>query len=332
MSNIHDKQDSYRAWYLRLRQCASQTLQVYTLECPTISISPDLSKTLGKWIHSKNEICLAEDIFIHFPWSQVILIFKHELAHMIADLVYDGQNESAHGESFQRVCTELNISAEASMRSPQKQSSLNDKINKLLALSKSSNSHEAQTAASKAQELTDKYNLTPHKHEFSFRSIGSGFKRCPLWHSQIINICSRYFYVKALKNYSSLEKLYFFEIYGEVQNLDTAEYIYNFLYHQGQELWFQNKQAGQRRESFLLGLYEGFQERFKANKNASENSLIHLRNPALQSFFDKLNPRTRPVSYRYKADQSLYQKGKLIGQQLNAPKALKIKKAQKRLN
>ncbi|MDD7984448.1 DUF2786 domain-containing protein [Lentisphaera marina] len=332
MPNSDDPQNLYRAWYLRLNQCAQDTLHRYKLECPTLSISNELTACAGKWIHAKNEISLAEHIFFNYPWEQVILVFKHELAHMIADKIYQGLNESSHGKSFQRACTELGISAKASLRSPQKQSSLNDKINKLLALAKSNNPNEAQSAAIKAQELSSKYNHIPHEHSFSFRSIGKAFKRCPVWHSQIINICSRYFYVKALKNHSSIESKYFFEFYGELQNLDTAEYIYNFLYSRGEKLWQEHKSHGQRRDQFLLGLYEGFEMSLKSNDVACKNALIHLRNPALQSFFQELNPRTRSVSYKVKLDQGLYKHGQKLGQKLQAPKALNHKSVQKRLN
>jgi hypothetical protein len=131
---------------------------------------------------------------------------------------------------------------------------------------------------------------------------------------------------------SKFEEKYFFEFYGELQNLDTAEYIYNFLYSRGQELWQQNKIHGKRRDQFLLGLYEGFEMSLKTNDTACQNALIHLRNPALQSFFNKLNPRTRSISYKYKVDQDLYSRGQKLGQKLKAPEAITHKKAQKRLN
>ncbi|EDM27582.1 hypothetical protein LNTAR_20288 [Lentisphaera araneosa HTCC2155] len=332
MPKQDDHTNIYRAWYMRLQEHAEGILKNYALSCPTLSISNKLNKTLGHWSKSKNEICLAETIFYEFPWDQVLHVFKHELAHMIADLAYQGSNETSHGPSFKKACSELGISSEASLRNPQKHSSLNNKINKLLALSKSSNQHEATNAAIKAQALMDKYNHNLHEHNFSFRSIGTAFKRCPMWHSQIINICSRYFYVKVLKNYSNREEKYFFEFYGELQNIATAEYIYNFLYSQGQSLWKEYKKAGQRREQFLLGLYEGFESSLKHNKHASQNSLIHLRNPALLDFFTSLNPRTRSISYKYKIDPALYKQGQQIGRKLKIPKSLSKKTAQKRLN
>ena len=322
MSEHFSIDDQYRAWYLRLSQIAQDILGSYSLEVPIISFSPDLSKTLGKWLPNTYEIRLATKPFYEYPWPTCLDIFKHELAHLIADKIYQGKNEPPHGPSFQRACRQLNISSEASLRSPQKQLQTGRKIKKLLKLAESANINEAQSAAAKAQDLINRYNLKSKQNEFSFRSIGKTFKRCPLWHSKIISICSRYFFIQAFKNFDPEISLHFFEFYGEIQNLDSAEFIYNFLYSSGERNWSAYKQRGARKDQFLLGFYDGFESSLKNNTGASENSLQHLRNPALQSFFKNMNPRTKSMSYRSRPVQKSYSQGKSAGSKLIIPNKL----------
>ena len=322
MSDIFSTDDQCRAWYLRLSQLAQSSLATYSLKLPTISFSHELDQTLGKWMPKTYEIRLAIKPFLVYPWTTCVEIFKHELAHLIADQCYTGKNETAHGTSFQRACKELGISSKATLRSPQKNIQTSRKIKKLLKLAESANLNESQSATAKAQELTNRYNLKEHDEDFSFRSVGATFKRCPLWHSKIISICSRYFFVQAFKNFDSSQAVYFFEFYGEIHNLDSAEFIYNFLYVSGERHWLSHKKRGHRKDHFLMGFYDGFESTLKDNSKASSNALQHLRNPALQSFFKELNPRTRSVSYRKRIVQLSYEQGRNAGSQLNLPKKL----------
>ena len=132
MSEHFSIEDQYRAWYLRLSQIAQEILSPYSLKTPLISFSSDLDKTLGKWLPKTYEIRLALRPFYEYPWSTCINIFKHELAHLIADKVYQGKHETAHGPSFQKTCRELGISSETALRNPQKQLHTARKIKKLL--------------------------------------------------------------------------------------------------------------------------------------------------------------------------------------------------------
>ena len=325
MSEHFSTDDQYRAWYLRLLQIAQDALLPYSLKIPIISFSSDLNKTLGKWIYNKYEIELALRPFYEYPWPICVDIFKHELAHLIADQYYSGRNETAHGASFQRACKELGISPEATLRNPQKQLQTARKIKKLLRLAESANKNEAQNAAAKAQKLINRYNLKENQEEFSFRSVGKAFKRCPLWHSKIVSICSRYFFIQAFKNFDVLTSKYFFEFYGEIHNLDGAEFIYNFLLSSGKRHWLLAKNIGGRKDHFLMGFYDGFEDTLKFNQEASTNSLCHLRNPALQNFFKEMNPRTKSINYRSRKVFDSYEQGKKMGAKINLPNQLEFK-------
>ena len=251
---------------------------------------------------------------------------------MIADLIYNSRHETAHGESFQKACKYLDIPHNAQFIGVKKRKSMGNKIQNLLNLAQSDNHHEAQLAMQKAQDLMSKYNLdTEIPQAYSFRGVGKHFKRCPLWHSKIVNICSTYFYVKVLKNYDPLQEAYFFEFYGLPENIDSAEFVYNFLFSQGDPYWQKHRQRGSRKDSFLNGFYDGFELQLKKDSQACQEALIHLRNPALNSFFKELNPRTRSISYKAPTTKDLYHKGHSLGKKLGIPKGINQKLTQKRI-
>ena len=123
-----------------------------------------------------------------------------------------------------------------------------DKVHKLLALAQSPNEHEAQNAMTKAHEFLLKHNLSlldvQTEWNYIYRQIGEVGRRNPI-KSIISAIISKFFFVEAIwtfgydqhKNRSGQV----LEIYGTPENVEMAEYVYDYLRNISELLWTEYK-------------------------------------------------------------------------------------------
>jgi hypothetical protein len=91
------------------------------------------------------------------------------------------------------------------------------------------------------------------------------------------------------------------EVVGSPANLETAEYVHDFLLRSGESLWAEHKRAlgvlGNRdRRSFLSGLMSGFLE--KLDRQAARNreqGLVWVRDADLRAYYHRRYPRIRTI-------------------------------------
>ncbi len=131
------------------------------LRPPSIEVSPGLTYSAGTWDPQKRSIRFSEQFVTERPWWVVLEVLKHEMAHQyVTDVLGADSEESAHGPAFRMVCERSGIDARASHAMTEGEGRLVKKARKLLALSESSNEHEAQAALAAARKLLGRSGLT----------------------------------------------------------------------------------------------------------------------------------------------------------------------------
>lgn len=308
-----------------------------------VAISDQLRTTLGHWDAARRTITLSARLLCGERWHLLVAVLKHEMAHQIVAELY-GRPESGHDDWFARACQLLGIEAGACLAPdriarPAEEPRVHQTIRKLLALGGSPNRFESEAALRKAQYLALKYNvdlLDGPAPRYEFRLVGKPAKRIPSYTWLVTKIvCDHYFVLYICRPCDDQRQLLdggryqVIELYGTPENLDLAEYVYQYLLHQGELEWRAYKESGGLRNnrqklSFLTGLYQGFIETLERRRAelAEERSLVWLGDPELRAFYRRRNPR---VSTRYsgaRIDREAHHDGADVGSRMTIRQGL----------
>jgi hypothetical protein len=210
-----------------------------------------------------------------------------------------------------------------------------------MALSKSSNSHEAEAAMAKSHQLIRRYNLDllARDEDRGFLSVFAG--KPTLRHRRedyhLGALLREFYFVSGIwvpayviekgKTGTVLE------LSGTVENLRIATYVHSFVQHFIESRWEEykghNQGMGRRRSDYAVGILEGFRSKLSA---ASESkgvtpspkgfSLIRTDDPLLNHYMRQRYPRTRTVSGR-----AATQDGRVLKDGMDVGKRLIIHKA-----
>ena len=212
-------------------------------------------------------------------------IIKHELAHYLTYILY--KDVLPHGPEFHSVCEQFgfpkevskatlnleegNLSKEGDLESEK----ILEKVKKLLSLAQSSNSHEAELATMKANDLLLRHNLDYLKDRqepiYMDRLLMRKRKDSKL--SAIYSILKHFIVRPVISQGRSACCL---EVSGTLTNVKLAGYIAHFLDQELDYLWEQVRSTHdlkgiQAKNSFFLGVAEGFDRKMKlAKMNYSE--------------------------------------------------------------
>lgn len=355
----------YRLWALQLLAEFEDIRAQYglALEAPIFEISETL-KQYGSWQATSRMIRISSHLITSCSWDVTCLILKHEMAHQICSELFHN-NTSDHGPLFQRACQLLGLpasyrhassdlpgpttSAPAGNAQTEKGRQFISRIGKLLALATSANEHEAALAMEKASQLMTRHNLQQLQEDaqsaFASLIIHTRSQRLESWQRKICVILLQFFYVKVVTSslYDPLRHTPYktIEIFGREENVTVAEYCYTFLAGQLASLWQQNRSRingkGIRvRNSYYLGLLQGFYDKLKAQKALTEATnpptptmvpreangtaiaiLIRAEDAALDQFvglrFPRLRRRSGGKSFIYR---ETYEQGRVDGQQI----------------
>jgi hypothetical protein len=288
---------------------------------------------LGQWDPLLRELKISSKLILENSWTIVREILKHEIAHQ---LVTDRLKiEDGHGPHFKRFCAELGLDPrfwrsqgeinfaevhfetlkdwhgdDASSESER----LLQRVERLLSLAQSCNENEALSAMEKVNELFEKYNLelraekTRLRH-FHFLIIDLKSQKTNAIYPVIISILMEHYFVDVImtETYQALtnQPSKSLEIFGTLENLKMAEYVFHFLVQKTEELWRANSKttgfSAKHKRSFQLGLLHGFNEKLRTSKrlrhekvdNAVTKSLLLIKqDPELQDFMASRHPRT----------------------------------------
>lgn len=334
--------DLIRGWTFRLQLSYNEIIKDHGLGLKEAVIRLDkLGKDkLGQWDKQLRLITLDFDSLEKYSWQDIMMILKHEIAHQFVDEARQGGDGKAHGKAFAEACTLLNIPSGATVSlTPLEEHPVSRKIEKLMALASSCNQHEAEAALGKAQELSFKYNVEKIKiesNDYSFRPLGPWRKKISSFDKYLVHILEEYYFVKALTCWRRREndpgQYKQFEIYGTLENLETAGYVYDFLSRETEYLWKQYRRkhgssVGRMRNSFINGLYHGFSQKLKDERGElnKKYEIVRLDDPQLQQFFQNCNPRIKKSSYSYRTNAKVYGDGVKTGEQMRLRPGIKTK-------
>ena len=159
------------------------------------------------------------------------------------------------------------------------------KLSKLIALSGSSNEHEANAALEKAMQIAIENNIELSQLSFEEKKkqskiiredVGNGDSRLPITFPYVSAIIKRYFGVDVITsgNRATGRKIWFF---GKKDDIDFAKYLNSYLSNTMMNLWHgyyrNNPTKKASRESFILGVWQGLNKKLKENKERMEAAI-----------------------------------------------------------
>ena len=256
----------------------------------------DLKNSWGHWDAERKTIIISQKLIHKFSWEVVLQVLKHEMAHQIVSDLF--QVEDSHGAYFLKACRLIGLDPEycrASISLEEKfihwkdrpvqsdETTLMNKIQKLLNLAQSSNENEAALAMERVQELYEKYNLDKakngHKQDYYKLVLNFKKKRIPIAHTIAATILQDHFFVRIVCSslYDSLmnQSHKTIEILGSRENVLMAEYVFHFLMNRIDILWInyckQKQLSIKYKISYQRGILEGFSKKLSSSKKSREN-------------------------------------------------------------
>ncbi len=225
---------------------------------------------------------------MHISKEQRESVIQHELAHYLLWIDH-GDTIQTHGPEFRNFCKRLGWSADvysATMHLEQnsamldtQESAICRKIKKLMALASSTNSHEAELAMIKAQQLLLDHNVQ------GMQQVSSDVERMYLKRilkqkkenakMRAIARILETFFVSCVYNRAG-EHIYL-EILGSHSNVEVAEYVAGFLEVELDTLWAKAQKETRLRgqiakNSFFLGIARGYSEKINALKRQESSN------------------------------------------------------------
>lgn len=353
--------DQTEHWHRCLEQLAWEHRQIcwlyrIRLSTPVFEISSG-RKRAGAWSDRFDCLSIASWLLEDHAWDVVVELLKHEMAHQYVRQVMRRDDEPAHGPAFQQACDRLGVHPQFRAAQGSIPRLLNSgsrgktvlpilhKVEKLFALAKSANRHEATLAMEKATTLLRKHNL--HRIHggqtdgVDYLVIETGKKRLCAQSRTIAALLKNFFYVNVVFcdrfSVQTGEKHKVIELTGAQENLLVAEYTYSFLVNRIEALWQeykkQHKAKGGEKSSYQIGILKGFEKKLRdgekkdpqvaKEKGSSHSSLVCAADQALVRFYHSRYPRlrtTRRTGPRLRADT--YDAGRKEGENLVLHKGL----------
>src|SRR5687767_14325937 len=219
------------------------------LRLPILALG-NSSTYLGRWISATRTIEMSRELVTTRPWLEVTSVLDHEMAHQFVDEVLCVRDETAHGDTFRRVCAERGIDARAAGvvigGDADDACRTLDRIRKLLALAGSSNQHEAEIAMRRAHELMLRHNIdSVGDGNYEVRHLGNPLKRSNRVETEVAILLAEYFFVRVIRVPVYVARAArtgnVYEIAGKRPNVEMAEHVYHFMLATADRLWLANK-------------------------------------------------------------------------------------------
>lgn len=293
----------------------------------------DGQSRLGQWCRDDRTIGLSRRAILERPWYETLETLRHEMAHQFVDEVLGGEDQP-HGPRFRRVCEQRGIDPAATAGAvPTAVASEEDRIiarvRKLLALAESSNQHEAELAASTAQRLILKFNIDvqararTRDRAYAHAQVGVPSGRVQAHQRNLAALLIEHFFVRGIwvSTYSPLEGKTgsVLEICGRPENLQMAEFVYDFVLRTVERLWNEHKKArgiksNRDRRSFLAGAIAGFSAKLREKRGeAQREGLVWVRDAGVDAYVKRRHPRLVSSRSRSQGHREAYAQGKSAG-------------------
>jgi hypothetical protein len=318
------------------------------LKRPLFSLS-DCETTLGTWDPVSRELRISRHLIATHPWSTVIGILKHEMAHQVTQELMDGKRD--HDAAFREACeriglrepfnrarVDLSLLNPVAPATPGENEQIVRKVERLLSLAKSDNENEAYAAMEKAQKLMREYNVSVNietpKQDFAKLTIQTGKKRIDRQTAMICSILTEHYFVRVIFasefNARELETHKIIEILGTQANVTVAEYVFSYLRRSLDRLWHdfqQRKRLGHPlKSSYQVGLLTGFRRKLErcdqqvnleaASTKADRNALVRAQRD-LETFVRTQFPKlSTHKTGRGRLDSGAYRHGCSDGEKI----------------
>lgn len=260
----------------------------HQLRKPLFSLN-ECSRKMGAWYTHRREITLNRHFALSRPWAALRAVLHHEMAHQLADELFDGQRESPHGPSFQRACRCLRIDSNASARyqpvdgaDPDTACDPEDRIliriQKLMALAQSQNVHEAEAAMLKAHRLMAHYHVDllrlSEKRGYVTRLVSSPALRQSREKYSLAALLQDYYFIQGIwvpayvLDRGRMGRA--LEISGMARDVELAAYVFDFVMGFIDCRWRRYRREargrGYRKVDFAQGVVSGFRDTLERQK------------------------------------------------------------------
>lgn len=301
------------------------------LRAPLLALS-DATSRLGAWHRASRRLEISRTLVASRPWTEIVEVLKHEMAHQFVHEVLGVLDESAHGPTFARICRERGIDARAAGRveapsGVDETSRVLDRVQKLLALAGSSERHEAEAAMRKAHELMLRHNLSSVQAAdtgYEVRHLGDPSRRRTAMEREIVAILTSYFFVEVIEIPSYVVTTgrdgVVFEVCGTRANVALAEHVFAFLSATAERLWQEARKQrglpGRERVPFQSGVVRGFGEKLAAEREVLRGTgLVWVGDAALERFYRARHPRIHRTT-RYQRMSEGHALGRQAGREV----------------
>ena len=315
------------------------------LSFPIVVVIYNNKNMLGYFDSNFYELGFHECL-MHSSQEQLLNIIRHELAHFMTFIKY-GWGVPSHGVEFRSFCQSVGWGEDVYKATillddvigtaELEENSILRKVQKLMALTTSSNQNEAEQAMIKAQQLLLKHNidskyLDKEDDEKIFLKRIMKQKKENAKMRSIARILQTFFVSTV---YRRTEEFICLEILGNAVNLEIAEYVAEILQNEFEKLWDQAKQQTHlkgmsAKNSFFDGIATGYCKKINYLKKEYNTDVTN----ALMVIEKKLIDAKAIVYSRLSSMQSRgsfckesSELGEIMGRQLNINPA--INKSQK---
>lgn len=276
---------------------------------PPVLRLADASRRLAWWTPGDRTLSVSRALVQEHPWSAVVEVLRHEMAHQYVAEVLGVTDESAHGPAFRRVCRERGIDASAAglpRGEGAAESKVLRRIRALLALSESPNENEARAAMAVAQRLILEHEVAwteAHvERAYAFRQLGEPALRVGSHERVLAGILADHFFVRPIWVHAWIphraRRGRVLEASGTEENLAIAQYVHGFVLDTAERLWRdylrEHPGEGRERAGFLLGVMVGFRETLgRQAEQARREGLVWVGDADLDAWFDLRYPSVR---------------------------------------
>ncbi len=294
----------------------------------------DHSSKLGEYDPSQWRLGLSSRLMKEAKDAVIRDILRHEIAHMMTHLHF-GENIQAHGSEFKNICSRYGFDHEISkatldlaMANDHYEGDLQtekllSRLKKLMALSESDNTHEAELAMSKANELLIKHNLDrleiDHDDELVYvLPVMFSPKSNAKMHA-VYEILKTFFVAPVFTKRQGQVAL---DVVGDQASVKIAEYVSAFLQDELERLWGKAKKTNnlkglRAKNSFFSGVARGYVEKIQTTQKEFHQSALMKVQSSSQKMLARVYGRLSSTSSSSKADSNALHAGSLAGKQMN---------------
>ena len=324
----------------------------YNLVKPNFDITSEAATWLGKWYKDGRIIKISNSLLRGYSWEAVKHVLKHETAHMIVDEFLGGDVGHPHGDFFKAACKVVDVSSERCLSNDYINSLGNNgenpvmvKIRKLLAKGNDGavTDEEAQTFLTKAREIMltnniDEGMLGVKKDVWVFRPVTVPMKREPIWHWKLARLMNDLYNVRHIR-LRACSGIYY-QMFGEVSDVDIAEYVFHVLMHQAQRAFkeYQKSRKGEYGRASMIQFVEGlvcaYRERFcrkdvsSVQDSLSGNEIMLKRKKKVEDKFNEMHPDLKTIKRYYTHRGTGWEAGNRFGKTITVNDAVHSGKKQ----